>query len=172
MGLRGPPKTPTSIAAARGNPGRRPLPKNEPKYEPGVPPRPSGLSAGARKVWAALVREMAASRVLRTVDALALVQLCEDQAMLDELRKGLGEMAKTIATQAKEKGLALPGGALVQLSRTIEGRRTLATIRELSSQVIVQRREFGLTPASNGRVESTGGGAFGYMDPLEKALCG
>jgi phage terminase small subunit len=172
MGLRGPPKTPTSIAARKGNPGRRPLPKNEPKYTPGVPPRPSGMSGRARKVWDDLVREMAASQVLRTVDALALVQLCEDQAMLDELRKGTAEMTKAIASTAKEKGVALPGGALVQLSRTIEGRRTLATIRELSIQVIVQRREFGLTPASNSRVEATGGAGFGYMDPLEKALCG
>jgi len=31
----------------------------------------------------------------------------------------------------------IPGGPLIQLSRTIEGRRTLSTIRELSPQIIV-----------------------------------
>ena len=67
--------------------GRRPLPGNEPQYPPGLPKRPSGMSAGARKIWDTLVSEMAASGVLRTVNALALMQLCEDQAMLDTLRR-------------------------------------------------------------------------------------
>ena len=171
MGLRGPPPKPTSIRVLEGVRGHRPLP-NEPKYQPGTPQRPPGMSAGARKIWNSLVSEMAASRVLRRVDGLALVQLCEDQATLDTLRKGMAEMTREIAAKAKEKKLDLPGGPLIQLSRTIEGRRTLATIRELSIQVIVQRREFGLTPASNTRVQPSGGPGSGFLDPLERALCG
>jgi hypothetical protein len=129
------------------------------------------MSAGGKKIWAMLVGEMAPSGVLRTVDALALMQLCEDQSSLDTLRKGMAEMTREIARKAKEKKMDLPGGALIQLSRTIEGRRTLSTIRELSAQIIVQRREFGLTPASNGRVQAAGGGP-GFVDALERALCG
>ena len=89
-----------------------------------------------------------------------------------DLRKGMAEMTREISKKAKEKKMELPGGPLIQLSRTIEGRRTLSTIRELSAQIIVQRREFGLTPASNGRVQTAGDGSSGFMDPLEKALCG
>lgn len=129
------------------------------------------MSAGARKIWDQLVNEMAGSGVLRSVDALALEQLCEDQAMLDDLRGGLAEMAREISKQAKEGKRTLPGGALVALSRTIEGRRTLATIRELSGQIIVQRREFGLTPASNSRLQTAERTGLG-LDPLENALCG
>ena len=172
MGLRGPPAKPTRIRILEGNRGRRPLPVNEPQYPAGVPERPSGMSAGGRRIWDTLVGEMAASGVLRTVDALALMQLCEDQAMLDTLRKGMAEMTREIAKKAKEKKLELPGGPLIQLSRTIEGRRTLSTIRELSAQIIVQRREFGLTPASNGRVQTADGFGSGLMDSLERALCG
>ncbi len=95
--------------------------------------------------------------------------LCEDIAMLETLRKGLEQMAREIAKQAKKQGKSVVGGPMVHLSRTIEGRRTLATIRELTAQVIVQRREFGLTPASNSRVAGT---ASGLIDPLEAALCG
>jgi phage terminase small subunit len=171
VGLRGPPPKPTRIRMLEGNRGRRPLPGNEPQYPPGVPERPSGMSAGARKIWDMLVGEMAASGVLRPVDALALMQLCEDQAMLDTLRKGMDQMARELSKKAKENKRDLPGGPLIQLSRTIEGRRTLSTIRELSAQIIVQRREFGLTPASNGRVQAAGPGS-GFMDPLERALCG
>ena len=171
MGLRGPPPKPTRIRMLEGNRGRRSLPANEPQYPAGVPERPPGMSAGARKIWDKLVGEMAASGVLRSVAAFALRQLCEDQAMLDILRKGMDQMTRELSKKAKENKRELPGGALIQLSRTIEGRRTFSTIRELSAQIIVQRREFGLTPASNGRVQTTGTGS-GFMDPLERALCG
>ena len=111
--------------------------------------------------------------MLRLVDAGALAMLCEDISMLETLRKGLNQMAREVAAEAKKRGKSVVGGPMVHLSRTIEGRRTLSTIRELTAQIIVQRREFGLTPASNSRVEATGvfGGA-GFMDPLEAALCG
>ena len=92
--------------------------------------------------------------------------------MLDTLRKGLAEMMHEVSKKAREQKRNLPGGALIQLSRTIEGRRTLATIRELSAQIILQRREFGLTPASNGRVQAAAGAGSEFMDPLERALCG
>ena len=54
---------------------------------------------------------------------------------------------------------------MVHLSRAVEGRRTLSTIRELAAQIIVQRREFGLTPASNSRVTA---GAAATVDPQEE----
>jgi phage terminase small subunit len=99
-----------------GNPSRRPLPENEPQYTTGVPERPKGMSAEARRVWNELVREMAPSGVLRLVDAGALAMLCEDTAMLETLRKGLADMAKEIAKQAKKQGKSVVGGPMVHLS--------------------------------------------------------
>lgn len=147
------------------------MPANEPAFAPGVPDRPAGMSAPARKVWDGLVGEMAPSGVLRLVDALALAQLCEDQAMLDELRKGLAALAAEIGKKAKKEKRPLPGGAMVAITRTNEGRRTIRTIRELASQVIIQRREFGLTPSSSSRVNASAAGGE-VFDPLERALCG
>jgi len=129
------------------------------------------MSAGARKQWDALVDEMALSGVLRRVDGGALAMLCQDLAMLDTLRKGLAAQAREITNKAKEKKQPISGNALTALSRTTEGRRTLSTIRELSAQIIIQRREFGLTPSSSTRVQSSGGAAQ-FIDPLEQALCG
>lgn len=169
MGLRGPAPIPTAIRILNGNPSRRPLPTNEPQYASGVPDKPPGMSAGARRTWDSLVAEMAPSGVLRPVDAGALAMLCEDIGLLETMRKGLGQMAREITQQAKKQGKSVVGGPMVHLSRTIEGRRTLSTMRELAAQIIVQRREFGLTPASNSRVA---GGSSASMDPLEAALCG
>jgi phage terminase small subunit len=171
MGVRGTPPTPTKIRILNGNPSRRPLPANEPQFAQGIPPRPAGISAGARKQWDGLVAEMADAGVVRRVDGGALAMLCEDLAMLDTLRKGLAAQAREITLKAKLKKQQISGNALTALSRTTEGRRTLTTIRELSGQIIVQRREFGLTPSSSTRVQALGGGVQ-LTDPLEQALCG
>lgn len=112
MGVRGTLPTPTKIRILNGNPSRRPLPANEPQFTPGVPDRPSGMSAGARKQWDALVGEMANSGVLRRVDGGALAMLCEDLAMLDTLRKGLAALASEITRKAKEKKQQISGNAL------------------------------------------------------------
>ena len=170
MGVRGTLPTPTKIRILNGNPSRRPLPTNEPQFTPGIPDRPV-MSAGARKQWDGLVGEMATSGVLRRVDGGALAMLCEDLAMLDTLRKGLAAQAREITNKAREKKQQISGNALTALSRTTEGRRTLSTIRELSAQIIIQRREFGLTPSSSTRVQASGGAAQ-FIDPLEQALCG
>jgi phage terminase small subunit len=171
MGVRGTLPTPTKIRILNGNPSRRPLPTNEPQFTPGIPDRPTGMSLGARKHWEGLVGEMADAGVLRRVDGGALAMLCEDLAMLDTLRKGLAGQAREITKKAREKKQQISGNALTALSRTTEGRRTLTTIRELSAQIIIQRREFGLTPSSSTRVQASGGGAQ-LDDPLERALCG
>jgi phage terminase small subunit len=171
MGVRGTLPTPTKIRILNGNPSRRPLPMNEPQYTPGIPDRPAGLSAGARKEWDGLVGEMAHAGVLRRVDGGALAMLCEDLAMLDTLRKGLAAQAREITKKAAEKNQRISGNALTALSRTTEGRRTLTTIRELAAQIIIQRREFGLTPSSSTRVQASGPGVQ-CIDPLERALCG
>jgi phage terminase small subunit len=154
-----------------GNPSRRPFPTNEPQFAPGVPDRPKRMSAEAKKIWDDLIAEMTNSGVLRRVDGGALATLCEDLAMLDTLRQGLAAQASEINRKAKEKKQQISGNALTALSRTTEGRRTLSTIRELTAQVIIQRREFGLTPSSSTRVQTTGSGAH-FIDPLEQALCG
>ena len=67
MGVRGTLPTPTKIRILNGNPSRRPLLLNEPQFAPGIPDRPTGMSAGARKHWDELVGEMANSGVLRRV---------------------------------------------------------------------------------------------------------
>lgn len=41
--MSGPPKTPTQIRRAKGNPGKRPYNKREPKLPAGTPPMPAGL---------------------------------------------------------------------------------------------------------------------------------
>lgn len=171
MGVRGPAPLPTAIRVLEGNRSRRPLPANEPRYKIRPPKRPADLSPAARKIWNQLVAQMTPVGVLRSVDGLALAQLCEDQALLDTLRQGLLKMATQYREKAAKEGKVLPGNEMIAIARTTEGRRALSSIRELAAHLIVQRREFGLTPASNSRLETLPFGEL-HLDPVEGALCG
>lgn len=53
--MSGPPRTPTSIRRAKGNPGKRAYNKREPKLPGGAPPMPAGLDAVGQAEWARLV---------------------------------------------------------------------------------------------------------------------
>ncbi len=173
MGRRGPPPKPRAIREIEGTVGRGASANRlEPIYDPCVPDKPKGLSPSARRIWDGLVLEMESTGVLRRVDAAALANLCEDQAHIDELRSGL---RKALTSLRKEKGKAVLGNPLVHFGLTNGGRRIMSMIGEISNRLMVQRREFGLTPASNTRVEGNGGNGPGLvtdMDPIEQAICG
>jgi phage terminase small subunit len=149
------------------------MPAHEPKYETGVPDQPKGMSAGAKRVWDYLVVEMMTLGTLRRIDGYALAQLCEDEAMLQDLREGLAAKMRDMTAQAKKDKKPLSGNAAVEFSLTTAGRRVHRSIREAAAQIIVQRREFGLTPSSSGRVEAIGlpDAVRRVTDPLEMKLC-
>jgi P27 family predicted phage terminase small subunit len=171
MGLRGPAPKPTDLRKLEGNPSRRPYPANEPAFPPGVPEKPKRLSTRGKKVWDELVDEMAGAAILRRVDQRALAQLSEDEALLDEAYSGVWQMVDALKAKAKAEGKSLPGGPLLALLSMTSGRLAMASVRDLAARVIIERREFGLTPSSRSRVETVEGGA-GPMDALELKLCG
>jgi P27 family predicted phage terminase small subunit len=165
MGLRGPAPKPTALRIVEGNRSHRPLPVGEPQYAAAIPKCPRDLSPAARKIWRDLVREMSAVNLLRRVDAHALRQLCENQALLDQLHAGLSAHAESMASESWVKGNPLSGGPMVALLSTIAGRRIMSSIRELEAQLVTQRREFGLTPASRTRVSTITAGPAADHDP-------
>lgn len=167
MGLRGPAPLPTAIHIANGNPSKRPLNADEPKYLAGVPERPAGMSAAARKWWDFYVDQMRPTNVLRIVDGPLLADLCEEKAELEEMRRGLrakmAEMAREWKADAlkwnaehpeEKRSTAVPGGARTYFAGTTQGQRVSAHMRALKFSVDRQMREFGLTPSSNSRVQS------------------
>lgn len=83
---------PTALKLMRGNPGKRPLNKREPKPAAGIPQPLAGLSAQALVHFGRLVEQLSAVKVVTVVDGPALSTLA--QAMADyeeavaELQKG------------------------------------------------------------------------------------
>ena len=170
MGLRGPAPKPTGLRRLEGNLSKRRLPQHEPQYERAVPEKPKKMSPAARRIWDELVYEMAGAAVLARVDKWALWQVCEDQALLNDIYAGLRSTAKAIKDKAEAEGKVLPGGELMALVAMTQGRLAMRAIRDLAGRVIIQRREFGLTPSSRSRIETAGEAAA--VDSLELKLCG
>lgn len=172
MGLRGPAPKPTAVRKMEGNPSRRPLPSNEPQYPTGAPDRPKKISRRAKPIWDDLINEMDGIGVLCRVDQRALWQLAEDECILAEAYQGIWKMVASIETKAKTEGKKLPGGPIFQILNMPSGRLAMTAIRHLANRVIIERREFGLTPSSRSRIELNSDGAGGLVDPLEMKLCG
>jgi P27 family predicted phage terminase small subunit len=76
----GRPRKPTQLHIIHGNPGKRPLPKNEPLPTRGRPSRPGWLSPEAKREWRRVTRELEALGLLCKVDRALLVAYCETWA--------------------------------------------------------------------------------------------
>ena len=82
---------------------------------------------------------------------------------------GLWKMIRAIEDKAKSEGKELPGGPLFALISMTSGRLAMNAIRDLGARVLIERREFGLTPSSRTRISAPSDGS---MDSLEMKLCG
>jgi phage terminase small subunit len=169
MGARGPAPKPTAIRKIEGNPSRRPMPR-EPRYPVDTPAKPRRISKEASKVWDELVGQMRTAELLRQTDGRALWHLAEDEALLTEVYDGIWKMAAALKDEAASQGKLLPAGEMMALLTMKAGRLAMGSIRDLGARVIVERREFGLTPASRSRIAMEGN--LGDIDPIEAALCG
>ncbi len=73
----GRPPLPTKLKLLNGNPGKRPLPENEPKPREGVPTRPAWLLPEAKREWNRLVAELEPIGLLTKVDRATLAAFCQ-----------------------------------------------------------------------------------------------
>jgi phage terminase small subunit len=141
-------------------------------YAPGMPDRPHTMSAAARPFWDELIAEMASAAILRRVDKRALAHLAEDEALLACAYEGIWSMARDIKRAAKAQGKRITRSeTMVLLLTNAKGRMAMSAVGHLAGRVIIERREFGLTPSSRTRIDTTAGEG-GPVDALELKLCG
>lgn len=67
---------PDALKLLRGNPGRRPLNTQSPRFAPGIPDKPDWLGPLAAEEWLRLVADPDGQRVLTKADAGILVAIC------------------------------------------------------------------------------------------------
>lgn len=108
--MAGRPPKPTALKVLHGNPGRRPLPKGEPKPELGIPTRPEWLSPEAKREWNRVVPELARIGLLAKIDRAMIAAYCQAWGVYVEAMRQLesadgSRMALTFET---EKGYVGP----------------------------------------------------------------
>jgi P27 family predicted phage terminase small subunit len=135
VGERGPAPKPTRLRVLEGNPGRRPLPKNEPQPAAGAPSCPSILSPEARAQWRKLVKAMP-DGLLTKADQIILATLCEAWADWCEAVEDLRVNGWYYTT---EKGF--------------EGQRPAAAkMKQATATIISLSSRLGLSPADRTRL--------------------
>lgn len=122
-------RKPTALKVLEGNPGKKRLNQAEPKPRPTAPRCPNWLAPEAQERWRELAPEMERLGLLTVVDGIALEALLQTWARWREAERGL-ETAE--------------GPDRYHLAAEIG--RYLAQIRAFCA-------EFGLTPASRGRIQ-------------------
>lgn len=141
---------PTKLRELQGNPGHRPLPKEEPKPRQTKPTRPLWLLPEAKREWTRVVAELDALELLTIVDRAALAAYCQAYARAVEAEQVVTKEGTTYTT---DTGQMKPRPEMVIALREWQAVRAFAA-------------EFGLTPSSRVRMAVPKG--RGEEDPFEE----
>lgn len=91
MATRGRKPKPTALKVLEGNPGKRPLNKNEPQPEKKAPRCPSWLEPEAKKEWKRMAKTLETIGVLTQVDKAAFAGYCQAYARWKEAEEFLSK---------------------------------------------------------------------------------
>lgn len=123
---------PTALKILAGNPGKRPLNRNEP-HPTGTPTCPKHLDKAAKIEWRRISRELTSLGLLTNVDRTALAAYCAAYSRWANAEEQLQKFGHVI--KSPKSGLPIPNPYLSVSNRALDHMRKFGT-------------EFGLTPAS------------------------
>lgn len=141
MKVNGPPPTPRSLRAARGNPGHRPLPPDRIAPTPGADP-PSSMTKEGKAEWARLEVELLRLGLLTTIDRSLFASYCEAWS---EFVWATEEIRREGRVTEAGNGTIIPHPAVGIRTRAAELMRKLAA-------------NFGFSPADRMRLLLEGSG--------------
>lgn len=161
MAPRGPKPKPTHLKVLEGNPGKRPLPQNEPMPVPVAPKPPAWLDPIAKKLWKHLAPQLEVLGLLTAVDGAAFEAACQNYAVWVKCEKYLKENGLTVEIK-KTNGTGEEYTSYVQQRPEVSiGNKALQAFKAFCA-------EFGLTPASRTRIDIKPPDA--EEDPMEALL--
>lgn len=132
MGRRGPPPQPTALKILHGNPGKRPLNKQEPKPQEFAAEPPDTLNDEGRAQWERLIVILKGMKVLTEADYIALGNLCSAYQTQLMAQRQLAQAGILYRTQ----------------SGYIQASPLFSIVRCSMELVFRYLKEFGLTPSS------------------------
>lgn len=132
MGKRGPRPLPTAEKVRRGNPGKRPLNKREPKPANAKPTQPRWMRHAAKRQWQRIAQDLHDAGLLTRIDQTALAMLCETYATYVEAMQIVEEQGM-VAISEKGSPYQHPAVGIMNQAR-----------KELRGWL----QEFGMTPSA------------------------
>ncbi len=138
----GRPPKPTSIKVLEGNPGKRALPKNEPKPPVGEVALPRPLQGNALAAWGRLVPLLQSMRVLSLADAEKLALGCEALGDYLDLRARIKKVGRVYTT------ITITG------CKVYRPRPEVAMMTDAWKKASTILSEFGLSPSARSKVQA------------------
>lgn len=137
---------PTKLKMLAGNPGKRPLNKDEPQFAPDLPAPPGFLSQEARQEWDRIAGALYAQGVLTAVDRGALAVCCQLYGRLVQAETALAILAAKDPTSF---------GLLVKSRRCGPIINPLVAVAHKSMELYIRAcAEFGITPSRRSRIKA------------------
>ena len=141
-----------------GNPGKRPLPTNEPRPLESLPSCPTFIKGAARREWNRITPQLYVLGLLTRIDRSALAAYCQAYGRWDEASRQIEKLGK------------VSHGRLKYLYRTSNDNLVMNPLLSVLNKAVEQMRqflaEFGMTPASRVRIVIKDNGDQGPMDDL------
>jgi P27 family predicted phage terminase small subunit len=150
-----PARRPTALKVLEGTyrPDRS---RREPRPPAGIPEAPAWLGEQARETWAELAPVLESMRVLTSADRLALALASDAVAEYQAARAVVAKEGATYRTITE-------GGSVL-----FRQRPEVAVAQDAWRRGLRALTEFGLTPASRGRIDVGPGDAAGGPDPVDE----
>jgi P27 family predicted phage terminase small subunit len=139
---------PTHLKLLQGNPGKRPLNRDEPKPVPSRPTPPDELNDDAKIEWERLSRELYTLGLLTNIDRAALAAYCQAYGRWMTAERALAEMA---TRDQLTKGLLIKTTNGNAIQNPLVG-----TANKAMSDMMHYAVEFGLTPSSRSKIRAEG----------------
>jgi P27 family predicted phage terminase small subunit len=148
--------TPTNLKILHGNPGKRPLPQNEPKPAPIAPDCPDWLCDDAKAEWARICPQLERLGLLTQVDMAAMVGYCESWAQYKKTMEFLHKHGEVYPIKNEDGSIKY----LQQVPQVSIANKALGNIRAAASQI-------GLSPSDRSRIAVPG---LDEPDEMEQLL--
>lgn len=144
---------PNNLHILRGNPGKRALNGDEPKFDKTPPRCPAHLSDEAKREWRRIIKDLSAANLLTIVDRAALASYCQAWGRWVESEDNIRKHGMLVKS---------PNGYPMQSPY-------LAVANKAMEQMQRMLVEFGMTPSSRSRIKV---GVQTGFDPQEDFLNG
>jgi len=147
MAPRGKKPIPSHLKLVTGNPGKRPLPKKEPRPELAIPPVPPELCDDAKLEWGRVSVELNRLGLLTNIDRAALAAYCAAYGRWIKAERRLREKERADPVNGGLLSVSAKGNVISEPLVGIANKAMLDMVRYAS--------EFGMTPSSRARVNGS-----------------